>query len=97
MPYKLSPQAAVDLKELLIDGVLKFGRPQAVKYQKALHSTFEALAAMPLMGRVSERQLPHEHRWTNGPYVIYYTVHEDGIVIRDIVPSVMVKDAWGDG
>ena len=96
MPYSVSVEAAEQLENIFIYGVQEFGKPQAAKYQQSFHSMFEALAAMPCMARISERCRPEERRFLHGSHVIYFTVHETGIVIREIVHGAMVKDPWGD-
>ena len=74
MRYRLSKAADKHLENILIQGVLAFGKSQAIKYQQSLHSTFEALAAMPYMARASERHIP------NAPiraHTLYYLLHSE--------------------
>ena len=97
MRYRLSKAADAHLENILIQGALAFGKSQAIKYQQSLHSTFEALAAMPYMARASERHIPNERRFVHTPYIVYYTVTEDEIVIQAVLHSGSVKDAWGNG
>ena len=96
MSYSLSVEAAEQLESVFVYGVLEFGELQAAKYQQSFHSTFEALAAMPYMARVSERHRSKERRFLHGSHVIYFTVHETEIVIREVVHGAVVKDPWGD-
>jgi len=76
--------------------VLAFGEVQALKYQEAFRRTFELLAWMPSMGRLSERHEPNERRFVQGVHVIYYTIFEGGIQIETIVYGPLITDIWGD-
>lgn len=71
MRYRLSEKAAVDLEDILTEGVLTFGELQALKYQDSFKRTFELLAYMPTLGRKSERSGTNEHRFLHGSHVIY--------------------------
>lgn len=41
MRYRLSEKAAVDLEDILTEGVLAFGELQALKYQDSFKRTFD--------------------------------------------------------
>lgn len=97
MRYRLSEQAANDLKDIMIKGIVKWGEQQALKYQDSFACTFELLASMPGLGQGSERGYQDEHRFPHGRHVIYYRVEEDQIVIQSIIHGVLITDRWGDG
>ncbi|WP_081606788.1 type II toxin-antitoxin system RelE/ParE family toxin [Asticcacaulis benevestitus] len=61
--------------------LLKFGAQQADAYYKALHETFDLLAAMPLMGREFRGRRRHEH----AEHIIFYRPTRDGILIVQLL------------
>ncbi|MEM7619997.1 MAG: type II toxin-antitoxin system RelE/ParE family toxin [Pseudomonadota bacterium] len=96
MPYKLSVEAALNLKDILKYGQLNFGERQALKYQNSLKRVFELLADMPSLGRKSERGAKNEHRFIHGKHVIYYSVASDRILIENIIFGPIITDIWGE-
>lgn len=96
MPFRLSAQAEQDIQDILAHGILNFGEYQAARYQASLYRTFDLLSDMPLIGRQSERRKMNERRFVHNTHVIYYAVHEDGIVIETIVYGSLITDIWGD-
>lgn len=96
MRYRLTEQAEADLENILIEGILRFGELQALKYANSFKRTFELLADMPMIGRSSERGHPDENRFLHGRHVIYYRVEADEIVVQAIIFGGLILDLWGD-
>ena len=92
---RLSEQAVIDLEDALVDGLLKFGELQALKYQDSFKRTFELLAYMPTVGRMSERSTSkQEHRFVHGSHVIYYRIESTEIIIESIEHGSTIRDIW---
>ena len=95
MRYRLTEEAQSNLTDILIEGILKFGELQALKYQDSFKRTFELLAYMPGIGRSSERKQADERRFVHGKHVIYYRVEADQVVIQSIIYGGLILDLWG--
>lgn len=78
--YSFSVQAKGRLVEIYEYSLINFGERQADAYYMSLHDTFELLAGAPLMGRQFHEFRRHEH----DPYVIFYELADDGVVISAI-------------
>ena len=68
--YKLSKDAADDLKRLFRHGVLTFGLAQADRYFDALFERFDELAENPLLYRAVDEIRPGYRRCTHGAHAI---------------------------
>ena len=99
MPYKLSHQAAQDLEDIFLHGILRFGELQALKYQDSFKRIFELLAYMPSLGRskeISSKDQNILHRFVHGSHVIYYRTLPNEIQIETILYAPLIKDIWDD-
>ena len=83
------------MEDILVEGILRFGEYQAARYQASLYRTFDLLSDIPLLGRTSERGFENEHRFLHNKHVIYYSIHDDGIMIRTIIYGPLITDIWG--
>jgi len=60
MPFRLTEAADADIEDIYLEGLLKWGNLQADKYHDSLFRTFDLLAEMPMIGRMSERNQDEE-------------------------------------
>ena len=96
MRYRLTIEAAADLERILAEGVERFGEAQALKYQSSISRLFDTLAAMPRIGRGSERKIDGEFRFPHGRHVVYYRQIGEGVEIIGLIDSRRITDLWGD-
>ena len=96
MRYSLTREAEWNLEEIFVEGIIKFGEIQALKYQESFSRTFELLSELPRLGRGSERGIVNEHRFLHGVHVIFYQIEADWIVITALVDGRCITDSWGD-
>ena len=96
MRYRLTNTAERNIEDIFIEGIIKFGEIQALRYQESFKRTFELLAYMPRLGRKSERRIKDERRFVHGSHVIYYQIGPDEIVIKTLIDGRCIADLWND-
>ena len=87
MRYEVSPEAANDLIEISVYGILNFGEARARKYLAALENTFEVIADIPRLG--TEYGSDTFRRFAHGKHVIYYEIFEDRVLIVRVLHGGM--------
>lgn len=95
MRYRLSEQAAADLKDIFVAGIIKFGEAKASKYQDSFKKTFELLAFLPELGRRVEGGSGNERRFVHGRHTIFYRLDVEGVVIQNVIYSPLILHLWG--
>ena len=78
--YRLSRAAAQDLRLILRDGAVRFGREQTLAYVEGLVETLERLRDFPALGRSRPelgliRSLPYRS------HVVFYQDREEGEIL----------------
>lgn len=89
MEFRLSNQAAQDIKEIYKYSVGQFGELQAQRYDDSLWACFDLLAANPRAGRerlaFMKPLRSHQHQ----KHVIFYCIREDYILIVRVLHERM--------
>lgn len=96
MPFRLTNAAVADIEDIYIEGIIKWGGSQAEKYHASLFRTFDLLAEMPMIVRLSERKQEEERRFPHGAHIIYYRPIEHGVEIIRLLAGRQIIDIWGD-
>jgi toxin ParE1/3/4 len=79
--YRLTKAAADDLVAIYLDGLARFGLPQADRYHGGLRQTFTFLAENPFAARLREEICPPIRAYPFNLHIVIYECAEDGIVI----------------
>ena len=69
--YRLTNEAAADLEAIAEQGVVMFGRLQAVSYHASLVRTFEVLADFPGIALPSDNLKPGLYRLSHKAHMIF--------------------------
>ncbi len=84
--YHLSPEAEIEVFELVLYGVDRFGMTEAIKYHTKLEKHFEMLAQSPLLYPVVDYIREGYRRSVCGVHSIYYRLNEDdSIEIMNVI------------
>ena len=78
--YQMSALADIDLVEILISGIERFGRDQSVAYVNELHERCSELAENPRLGRRTEK-IPEIFRSEYKSHVIFYEEIDDSDIL----------------
>ena len=94
MRYRTTRAADEDLIQAFLDGIRKFGVPQAQRYREALEYVFELIVDNPRLGRrIAGRDT--RRRFHHGRHVIIYSIEEDGsILIERVFHDAMDIDRY---
>jgi toxin ParE1/3/4 len=80
--YRLTRQAAADLKDIYRYTRRRWGKAQAEQYTSQLQQCFTMLAVRPHAGRTREElQPPGLHSFVQGSHVIFYQPQPYGVLI----------------
>lgn len=80
--YRLSRQAATDLKDIYRYGRRRWGKVQAERYASQLQQCLTLLAVRPYAGRRREELQPQGlHSFVQGSHVIFYQPQPYGVLI----------------
>lgn len=92
--YRTTQAADEDLIQMFLDGILKFGVPQAQRYREAIEYVFELIADSPRLGRkVSGRDT--RRRFHHGRHIIVYSIGaKDQITIERVFHDAMDVDRY---
>lgn len=82
--YRLSIQAARQIRDIGRFTVERFGQYQAKAYHSGLERTFGLLADFPKMGVAADELLSNGRRFRFQSHDIFYTEEADGILIRAV-------------
>ncbi len=82
---KLSEAAAQDIEQLLDQSILDFGLLQTEAYYNDLNQCLALLADNPEMGSSAEDVRAGYRRFPHESHVIFYTQHDDHILIVRIL------------
>ena len=92
--YKTTQAADEDLIQAFLDGILKFGVPQAQRYREALEYVFELIADNPRLGRRIDYSDTYR-RFHHGRHIIVYSIdHDDQITIERVFHDAMDVDRY---
>ncbi len=81
--YRLSEIAGLDINDLYVDGVLKYGLRQADLYYNGLIERFEFLADNPDIGTNSDELAPNVQRFPYGRHVVFFiSVDTETLIVR---------------
>ena len=83
MRYRLTLEARADLLDIFDYGLLRFGEHSASRYRASIAQLFERLGEFPEIG-VSFESDVHRRRFPHWPYLIFYRILDDHIVITGI-------------
>jgi toxin ParE1/3/4 len=84
--YRLSHQAATDLKDIYRYTRGRWGKAQAERYASQLQQCLSMLAVRPQVGRQREDlQPPGLHSFVQGSHVIFYQPQPYGVLIVRIL------------
>lgn len=89
MKLCLARQAARDIDEIYLFGLIHFGEIQADNYASNLENCFNIIAANPFIGRVDARVKPPIRRLEFQSHVIFYDVSETNVIIVRILHKSM--------
>ena len=85
-PYRLTRQAAADLRDIYRYTRRRWGKAQAERYASQLQQCCTMLATRPHAGRKrDELQLPDLHSFVQGSHVIFYQPQPYGVLIVRIL------------
>ncbi len=87
MRFRLSRDAANDLKEIYRYSFRQFGEAQADRYFAALDDCFALICQHPRLGRDYGRVKPDVRRHEHLRHSIYYRVAEDHVLILRVLGS----------
>lgn len=94
MRYKTTRDADEDLIQAFLDGLLKFGLPQAERYRDALHYIFDLLADNPRLGTKIDYSDVYR-RFHHGRHVIVYSIDaNDQITIERVFHDAQDVDRY---
>ncbi|MEM7619745.1 MAG: type II toxin-antitoxin system RelE/ParE family toxin, partial [Pseudomonadota bacterium] len=88
--YKLSKQAAKDLKSIYKKSHTDFGKTQAESYTLDLGGRFSLLTSFPGMGLPADISTKSYFKFPSGSHVIYYMKTDYGILIGRILHSAQL-------
>ena len=83
--YKLTLQAAEDLREIYAYGLQTWGKDRAVLFIEVLYARFQFLSNNQEIGRRRDEFFPGCRSWVFESYVIFYQIRESQIEIIAIV------------
>jgi len=83
-PYRVTPRALQDLKNIGRYTLSTWGREQRDSYLRALQKRFAWLAERPDRGRRRPDVQEGYYSYPQGAHVIFYLVREDGIDILGV-------------
>ncbi|MEL6120176.1 MAG: type II toxin-antitoxin system RelE/ParE family toxin [Pseudomonadota bacterium] len=84
MGYRTTRAADEDLIQAFLDGILKFGVPQAQRYREALEYVFELIVDNPRLGkRIAGRD--SRRKFHHGRHVIIYCIEDGGDILIERV------------
>ncbi|WP_405234291.1 type II toxin-antitoxin system RelE/ParE family toxin [Lentisalinibacter salinarum] len=83
--YRLTRQAAEDLREIATFSMCRFGARQAQSYGDELISTLNMLSGQPGLGSDQGHVRPELRRYVFGSHSIYYRIIDDGIVVLRVL------------
>lgn len=84
MGYRTTRAADEDLIQAFLDGILKFGVPQAQRYREALEYVFQLIVDNPRLGkRIAGRD--SRRKFHHGRHVIIYRIEDDGDILIERV------------
>jgi toxin ParE1/3/4 len=81
MGYRLTRDAAGDLRRIYIEGLRLFGVEQAAWYHSQLGQAFDLIATHPLMARERREITPPVRVHPCGSHVIVYVIGDNGGVL----------------
>ena len=81
MNFRTSPQADEDIADAYVAGAVRFGAPQADRYQDGLFAAFHMLADNPLMARVRGELAPPVRLHPYQAHMVVYVEDGPGILI----------------
>ena len=86
--YSLSTQAALDLENLVLAGVERFGPRQTEDYIIGLRRTLELIAEFPKIGRVVSGR---RRRFIYKAHIVVYVKNGPMIEVESIIHSRMMR------
>lgn len=94
-PYKLTPAAKEDLKEIWNYSEERWGVTQADKYLKALEKCIEDLAKFPEKGRLRNEIRRGYRSFPEGQHLVFYKAQKKQIeVVRILHKKMDVKSQF---
>jgi toxin ParE1/3/4 len=85
MPFKLSPNADQDIRDIYEFGLAAFGRMKAESYFDDLYDAFEYIAAHPLACRERSEIAPLIRIYVFHSHLVVYRIEDRGIVVLRIL------------
>ena len=83
--YTLSSMTQVDLEEIYIYTLLRFGINQADTYVTSFHETFNKIASNPYLGRTRSGYSNNLLSFKYQSHVIFYVISGHGIRIQRVL------------
>ena len=83
--YRISRKAQTQISDIVISTAEIFGVYQARAYHSGLARSFELLGDFPLMGPAAEHLFPGLRRFTFQSHIVYYTISDAGVFIRQVL------------
>lgn len=94
MSYRLTRQAAEDVRRIYRRGVETFGEAQAEAYHIHLEHVFSLIAENPRMARERLEITPPVRAHATGSHLVIYSVEPSGNVLIVAVPNA--REDWQD-
>lgn len=87
--YRLSPLAEVDVREIAVTTLSKWGAKQARAYLEKIHTTLMILANNPSLGRQREEIAAGIKSFPSGKHVVFYLSADQGIDVARVLHQRM--------
>ena len=88
--YRLTPDAQTDLIEIRCYTQNQWGKTQAQKYMSELRKTIKFLSETPTIGKQRHEAGADIFSFPYASHVIYYTLHEQQLVVFAVLHKSMV-------
>ena len=92
--YTISPEADLDLREILRYGFESFGLEQAEQFQDELNRKFQEIANFPYRNQAVDQIRGGFRRCVYRSHSIYYRIEKGGIAIIRILKRQDTKTAF---
>lgn len=83
--FFLSERAALDLRDLKVESLRKWGDAQTYTYLDALEKRLQWLADSPYLGRSRDEVREGLRSYSEGSHVVFYRARADGIEVVGIL------------